>query len=191
MTHNLTALITRPLSGTLDTEKKLKSMQIECCIEPLMTIKFLPNITKSVKDSLTEGTIAIISSLQGIKSLEHNNISKDTSLIITGVATTEYAKENGFSRIAQGGNTIEETLAYIKKHYLPASHKFVHISGLHISRDLTKALPAYSIRQLVTYEAVETIYLSKITQDALKEGRIDMALFFSARTKKGALGSCL
>ena len=107
-------------------------------------------------------------------------------MFAVGQQSAAEAKAAGFSdvRNAEGGSTA---LAAATTGWAdPNSGTLLHVCGTDVAGDLAGALEAkgFSVRREVLYEAVAVEGLPGAAQAALRAGKLDAVLLFSARSAK-------
>ena len=181
-------LITRPQPDASKFERELEEAGFHPIIEPLLEILPKPDAHKAIESAL-EGLIQgiILTSRHALKALAGMQAVQDIPLYVVGPITAAAAKKAHFTNIripseTEGG--AEKLVEFIRYTCHPSGGKFIYLSGEDIRLDIGASLAqqGFVSERIVVYTAQSAETLSLTLQEALKNGDIDIATFFSART---------
>ncbi|WP_142850527.1 uroporphyrinogen-III synthase [Telmatospirillum sp. J64-1] len=174
------ALVTRPKADAEGVAQELRARGIDVQIEPLLEIVPFPGVTIDL-----DGVQALLaSSANGVRSLAAATARRDLPLLAVGDATARCAREHGFLSVESAGGDVHSLAALVRRRLDPASGTLLHAAGTDVAGDLGQDLArsGYHLRRVKLYEARKASHLSAEAVSALREERVDLALFFSPRT---------
>lgn len=175
-------LVTRPLDDALETAARLAVLGHQSVLAPLLEIRLADG-----EEIALDGVQAILAtSANGIRALVARTPRRDVAVFAVGQQSAEEARAAGFTdvRNAEGGSTA---LAKATAEWAtPANGTLLHISGADVAGDLTGMLEAagFIVRREVLYEALAVEGLPGAAQSAIRAGRLDAVLLFSARSAR-------
>jgi uroporphyrinogen-III synthase len=175
-------LVTRPLDDSLETAARLQALGHDSVIAPLLEIHY----RDGDEISLDSVQAVLATSANGIRALIRRTGRRDVAVFAVGQQSSAEASAAGFSdvRNAEGGSTA---LAAATSEWAdPNSGTLLHVCGTDVAGDLAGALEAkgFSVRREMLYEAVAIEGLPGAAQAALRAGKLDAVLLFSARSAK-------
>lgn len=172
-------LITRPEPAASVFASDLAKRGCACVISPVLHYK---DISEALPDFATYSGLVFTSAAAVAALRRQIDQLPDLPVYAVGDATAEAALNAGFTRIetAEGDALSLATLLADKQ----PTGRLLHLSGLHIARDLASLLQntSASLDRHVIYEAIEADQLSIEAVDALRNGDITDITFFSPRT---------
>jgi uroporphyrinogen-III synthase len=175
------ALVTRPREDAERFAAALAERGIEAMIEPLLEIR-------AVAAPLDlEGVQAVLfTSANGVRAFAAASPLRDLPALAVGDASAEAARRLGFARVESAGGDVADLAALAARTLSPAGGDLLHPAGSTVAGDLGVMLAAagFAVRRVVLYEAVPARALTPPTAQALREGALAMAFFFSPRTAR-------
>ena len=175
-------LVTRPLDDALETAARLTALGHQSVLAPLLEIRFADG------DEIALDAVQAIlaTSANGIRALIQRTPRRDVPVFAVGQQSAQEARHAGFAdvRNAEGGSAALAKAA--AEWASPADGPLLHISGADVAGDLAGALEAagFTVRREVLYEALAVDGLPGAAQSAIRAGRLDAVLLFSARSAK-------
>jgi uroporphyrinogen-III synthase len=174
------ALITRPHAEAEALAALLGARGIEAVIEPLIEIAHNAMVLPEF-----DGIQAILcTSANGVRALARASGERHLPLFAVGDATAARARAEGFRHVESAGGDIEDLAYLVGRRLKPEGGRLLHVAGSEVAGDLAAALApeGFTIERSVLYEARPAAALTPPTVQAIAEGAIDFALFFSPRT---------
>ncbi len=173
-------MVTRPREDSVSLQRELLRRGIEVVLEPLLSIERIADI-----DLDLEGVHALIfTSANGVRAYRTISERRDLPVFAVGDATAEACGEAGFARVASADGDVEDLAALIERSCAPRDGRLIHIAGNAAAGNLASSLAAsgFDVVRAPLYRARPASALSQAGKIALRQGRIDVALFFSPRT---------
>lgn len=183
MRRPLRALVTRQSDDAEPVAELLRGRGIEPLVEPLL---FIERRGAGAAGGLDVSGVQafLLTSANGARALAAATGERRLSVLAVGDATARAARELGFAAVASAGGDVEDLARLAAAKLDPGAGALVHAAGSVVAGDLAGRLEAsgFVVRRAVLYEAHTVDSLSPGTVEALRQGAIDMALFFSPRT---------
>ncbi len=174
------ALVTRPREDAEGIALQLARRGFEVLAEPLLRIEPLAGIAVP----LCGAQAILATSANGVRALAAATAERRLPVLAVGDASARCARDLGFSTVSSAGGDADGLVALVKARLRPEAGALIHAAGTAIAGDISGALAAagYDVRRTVLYRAETAASLSTTLVTALREGTIDLALFFSPRT---------
>lgn len=179
----MTVLITRAAEESERLAQLLAARGIDSVIDPLMTIRFLPQGADTLGPFLTGVQAVLFTSANGARAFAATTDRRDLEAFAVGDATAAAARAAGFGAVRSARGNVEDLAALVIGSLRPGDGALVHAAGSVTAGDLAGLLGAagFAVRRAVLYEAVAAEHLSEATRDALSRHQVKAALFFSPR----------
>ena len=173
-----TILLTRPLDEASVTAEKLEAMGHTVVIAPMVQIDPVSFEIPGDDRSL------IVTSKNGARYGLANIANKGRPVYAVGDQTAEEARKLGFTNVVTGPGTARQMVPILLECGLSEKRKYVHLCGTNISYNIADVLRGEGLdaKTTVTYQARPLRSFSAGVQEAMEEGEIDTALFYSPRT---------
>lgn len=173
-------LLTRPLSDSEATARKLQDLGHSSLIEPLLSLEWLdeePLDTDQVQAILLTSNNAALA-------LARQAISRDIPIFAVGAATAAAASEAGFNHVNSADGDVFALARLVARSCRPEDGEVLHLAGEDTAGDLAGSLErsGLSLRRVVVYRARPARQFSEAAVEALKNGDLDGILLFSPRT---------
>jgi uroporphyrinogen-III synthase len=151
-------------------------------IEPLLDI--IPVENAQVETEGAQGIL--VTSANGIRALARLSPRRDLAVWAVGDASARAAREMGFNRVESADGDVDSLAELVAARTDPQGGALLHAAGTVVAGDLSGRLAAlgYAVRRQILYQAVTASSLSDCLCEALREGALDLALFFSPRTAR-------
>ncbi|GHU04466.1 uroporphyrinogen III methyltransferase [Alphaproteobacteria bacterium] len=172
------ALLTRPKEDSEQLRPLVESIGFAAMIEPMLTIEFTPAA------ALPEAQGYVVTSANGARALRRKGARLDLPLWAVGEGTAEKAACLGFSDIRFAGGNVAALASLLQKDVDPQRGPLLHARGVDQAADLAGMARTFGLQLLEAplYRAEKTKTFSEPAKNALREGRIACALFFSPRS---------
>lgn len=175
-------LVTRPRADSAEIVAELSRRGFEPYLEPLLEVRFLDGPAPELA-----GVQALVfTSANGVRAFARRSPARCIPAYAVGDATARAARAAGFDRVTSSSGTVEALAALVICNSNAAAGKLLHIAGSVVAGDLAGRLSAegFQIDRAIMYAAEAADRLSTRTKEALRDGAIDYALFFSPRTAR-------
>lgn len=191
----LRVLITRPKQDALPLAETLKAQGHQVLVNSMMTIQYRRAAKQELNRLLGMKVQAmLITSANGVRALSKLTHRRDIPIITIGDASKHIARNYGFQNIMcatddEPGITRTDVVnltRYVKNKCSTARGVLVHIAGSVTAGDLEHILTnaGFVIKRIVLYNAQPMHRLEEEVVLALKEHRLDVAMFYSPRTAR-------
>ncbi|NVJ98869.1 MAG: uroporphyrinogen-III synthase [Alphaproteobacteria bacterium] len=173
-----TILVTRPMDEAAPTAEKLEAQGHRVVIAPMIQID---PVSFEIPD---DDRSLIITSKNGARHGLTNIGNKERPIFAVGQETANEAKRLGFTNITVGPGTARQLVPILLEAGISQKRKYTHLAGNVISYNIADVLRGEDIdaEATVTYQSRPLRSFSAGVQEAMEEGEIDVALFYSPRT---------
>jgi len=173
-------LLTRPQEDSSPLATRLAERGHETLVEPLLTIR--PDLTAPLELDGVAGLL--FTSANGVRAFALRSERRDLPAYAVGEATAQAARELGFASVETAGGNVESLARLVGERRRPEDGALLHAAGSVTAGDLAGALRdgGFEVRRAVLYAAEPVHALSQACATALREGRLDAAVFYSPRT---------
>ncbi|WP_231848927.1 uroporphyrinogen-III synthase [Paramagnetospirillum magneticum] len=160
----------------------LKQRGLDVMVEPLLDIAPV----EGAKPDLGGAQGILVTSANGIRALGRLTPGRELPVWAVGDASARAAREMGFTRVESAGGDVETLAELVAARVDPQGGALLHAAGTVTAGDLSGRLSAlgFQVRRQVLYRAVTATRLSDGLRDALRNGQLHLALFFSPRTAR-------
>jgi uroporphyrinogen-III synthase len=172
-------LITRPKEDAVTIAALLKERGHEPIVAPLLEVRFHdgPEIP-------LDGIQAVLAtSANGARALARRTTRRDVPLFAVGPQTEQEARNHGFASVRNAEGDSRTLAAAAAQWAAPTNGPLLHVKGAEADGALAALLKAqgFDVRTLVLYDVAAISELSSQTRGLIADGKLDAALFFSAR----------
>jgi uroporphyrinogen-III synthase len=174
------ALVTRPREDSESVALALAARGLQVMIEPLLEIEPIPGAV--VDAAGTQGIL--VTSANGIRALARLHGDRALPVWAVGDASAKVSRDLGYQIVESAGGDVDSLADLVSARLDPARGVLLHAAGSVNAGDLAGLLGerGFQVRRQVLYRAVTAETLTPTLRDALREGSIHLALFFSPRT---------
>jgi len=174
------ALVTRPQPGAAQTAAALTARGVDALVEPMLTIEFLPPDTLD----LGEVQALLFTSANGARAFAAASPERRLPVLAAGDATARAARAAGFGQVRSAAGDAGALARLAARCCDPAAGALLHACGADVAGDLAGSLAGagFAVRRAALYRARPAGTLSPALLEALRSGRLRLALFFSPRT---------
>jgi uroporphyrinogen-III synthase len=178
------ALVTRPLEDAAPLVRALADRGIEAIVAPLLAIAPLVDAERRLSDALIGAQAVLFTSANGARIFAASSPRRELPVFAVGDASAAAARIAGFRAVTSAGGDVSDLAALIRAKLAPQHGALVHAAGSVVAGDLGAALEAtgFTYRRAVIYDAVTAETLPSKAMAALRDGALELALFFSPRT---------
>jgi uroporphyrinogen-III synthase len=178
----LRLLVTRPEEDAAETAAELAALGHEVIVQPLFAIAFMPPPVPVTKP----GALAF-TSRNGVRAFlrwPEATGWRDLPAFAVGDATAAFLRAEHFTDIRTAAGDTEALAGLIAADFPPASGAIVYPAPREGAYDLASVLGAkgFAVRRFEAYGTIAATRLDDAVQTALRDRRLDGALFFSRRT---------
>ncbi len=173
-----TILVTRPITEANVTAEKLEAAGNRVVIAPALQVE---PVSFEIPD---ENRSIIITSQNGARMGLANIGNKTRPIFAVGDKTADEARKLGFTNITVGPGTARQMVPLLLECGVTETRKYTHLCGSTLAYNICDVLRGEGLdaETTVTYQTRANRNLSMGVQEALDEGEIDIALFYSPRT---------
>ena len=178
------ALVTRPLEDAAPLVRALADRGIETIVAPLLAIARVPEAARRLTDALIGAQALLFTSANGARIFAAASPRRELPVFAVGDASAAAARIAGFRTVTSAGGDVTDLAALVAAKLAPQNGALVHAAGSAVAGDLGGALEAagFTYRRAVIYDAVTAEALPPDAAAAMREGAVELALFFSPRT---------
>jgi uroporphyrinogen-III synthase len=175
-------LVTRPREDSERLAQLLEQRRHEVLIEPLFTIE--PELEAPL--DLDDVQALLMTSANGVRAFALRSQRRDLRVFAVGDATAETARAFGFADVESAGGDVGDLVRLVGDRAQPEHGVLLHVAGSAVAGDLAADLQTlgFAVRRVMLYRAEAATALSDEVAAALRDGRIDVVLFFSPRTAR-------
>lgn len=175
-------LITRPVAAAAPLIAELQARRHDVILAPMLNIE--PQDFQDV-DIEEVGAVALTSA-NAVPALETSFPAKDIPVFAVGGVSGAAARSAGFSDVQVADGDVESLARLIQGRRAPENGTILHMCGEHTAGELSVVLGAagYRAETRIVYRAVAATALPGEAAMALAGGKVDAALFFSARSAR-------
>jgi uroporphyrinogen-III synthase len=179
-----TILITRPEPQAELTALSLREAGYTPILAPAITLKALPDVATQVA-ALNHQVDGVVATSQfAIQILDSNGLNRDLPLYVTGKALEELARDYGFTTVHAAEGNAQSLLRWMLARPDLKTHQLAVVHGNNIAVDLVTPLrdAGFRVHRQALYQSRIARTLPPEAIAALREGKVDIALFYSAFT---------
>ena len=173
-------LVTRPLQDGEEIASRLAAMGHEALLAPLLTVRLLEDAPLDIA-----GVQAIlVTSANGARALARRVSSRDIAIFTVGPQSAEAAKQEGFLRIRSADGDAGMLADAVSGWADPGAGIMLHAAGQDSGSVLSEKLTAlgFQTRRQNLYRMERAAHLPPDAANALRQGKVGAALFFSPKS---------
>lgn len=173
-------LVTRPKEDSAALKQELRKRGVTMLLDPMLAIQRIGDAAVNLDSA--QGLL--FTSSNGVRAFETLSRERDLPAWCVGDETARTARTAGFKEVHSAAGDVDALANFVVAHASPGNGRMVHIAGTVSGGDLTRVLRAsgFAVDRVPLYEAVPATSLGEDTKNALRQGLLDAALFFSPRT---------
>jgi uroporphyrinogen-III synthase len=171
-------LVTRPLEDGAQTARELALRGHEALLAPLLATRFFDG-----PELALEGVQAILAtSANGVRALARRTTLRHLPLFAVGPQTTAQARTLGFANVKNADGDAVALAKKVRDWANPAQGALLQVAGEGNDGKLAASLCDFSVRREILYAVTPAGKMPAQAGEALRQGRIQAALFFSPRS---------
>jgi uroporphyrinogen-III synthase len=176
-------LVTRPEPDAQAQAETLAVRGHEAVLAPLLIVETIHGVPLDL-DGVQAVIVTSRNTLRALAGHAERERAFRLPLFAVGEASALKAMKVGFPDVTAGTNTAKDLVPLIAGALDPKAGPLVHLSGETLAFDLKSALEAqgFEVRRKILYRALPARELPPPALSALREGRLDAAIFMSPRT---------
>ncbi|HEX4105064.1 MAG TPA: uroporphyrinogen-III synthase [Rhizomicrobium sp.] len=173
----LRILVTRPREDGEEIARHLAAMGHHILLAPLLTVKFL----EGSPPDLHGVQAVLITSANGARGLARRTPNRNAAIFAVGPQTAAAAREAGFLRVQSAAGDAATLARAVARWAGPAAGILLHVAGEDANNALCERLTAHGFqtRRENLYRMEKAARLSDEAAQAIRQGEVDAALFFS------------
>ena len=173
-------LITRPRAEAERLADELRGRGIDSLIAPMLEVRGID----AVLPDLTAFQALFVTSARGLHAFAAATEARDLAVYAVGGASARAAIGLGFADVVNADGDVAALVERVEAVLDPADGPLLHPTGAHVAGDPSAALETagFKLESVVLYEAVAVAALADAAVEAMRDGALDAALFFSPRT---------
>ncbi len=173
-------LVTRPEEDAARIATLLKDRGHEPIVAPLLRVRF----HDGPEFPLDGVQVVLATSANGIRALARRSTRRDVPVFAVGPQTEEEARKDGFQTVRNAHGDSRSLAAATLQWASPSKGRLLHVKGAEADGTLAALLKAqgFEVQGAILYDVAAVSKLPDETREGLATGRIDAALFFSARS---------
>jgi uroporphyrinogen-III synthase len=181
-----TVLVTRPEPQAELTALSLREAGYTTILAPSITLRALPDVATQVATLNHQVDGVMATSQFAIQILDSNGLNRDLPLYVTGTALAQLARDYGFTTVHAAEGNAQSLLRWMMARSELKTHQLAVVHGNNIAVDLVTPLAdaGFRVHRQALYQSRAARVLPPEVIAALKEGAVDMVLFYSAFTAR-------
>jgi uroporphyrinogen-III synthase len=175
-------LVTRPAEDGAEIARRLAELGHEALLAPLLTVA----IHDGAPLDLAGVQAVLATSANGVRALARRTTARDFPIFAVGPQTAQAAAEAGFIRIRNADGDAAALADAVPGWADPSAGALLHVVGQEGSGWLAETLTArgFTVRREVLYRVDAAAQLPPAAADALMQGTVQAAMFFSPRSAR-------
>ena len=175
-------LVTRPDPDGARLCDRLRAAGHAVITAPLLTIIFENDLSIAPDDFQA----FLLTSANGVRALAQLTPKRETRLFCVGDATARTADALGFVHIDSAGGDVDTLAALVRDRLSPGDKALLHVAGSVVAGDLKGMLEqsGFKVERVTAYRAEPARHLPQEALGAIRDGALDLALFYSPRTAR-------
>lgn len=173
-------LVTRPLPEGEAIARRLAAMGHQALLAPLLSVKFLDGAALD----LAGIQAVLVTSANGVRALMRRTPNRRPAIFAVGPQSAKAAREAGFLRVRSASGEAATLAQAVARWADPAAGVLLHASGEEAGDALCERLTArgFQARREILYRMEKAARLSPQAADAIRQGEVGAALFFSPKS---------
>jgi uroporphyrinogen-III synthase len=168
-------LVTRPEPDASETAARLRALDIEAVVEPLLVAQTLTT-TLPPRDGFAALAITSANALRALHDRGETPRLRGLPVYTVGDRSAAVARDMGFARVVSAAGNVDDLIALLA--HAGVEGPILYPSARHQAGDLAKALAPHGV-MVITVPVYEMIPAARLSADI---GTLDGALFYSRRT---------
>jgi uroporphyrinogen-III synthase len=175
-------LVTRPLEDGEEIAEKLRAMGHQPLLAPLLSTDF----HDGPEPDFTGVQAILASSANGVRALIRRTDRRDLPIFAVGPQTADEAQKARFAMVKNANGDAVALAQATMRWTTPGAGALLHVCGEEAPGTLGEMLTAhgFTVRRCALYAVHPASRLPPETEAALKQQKVDGALFFSPRSAR-------
>lgn len=175
-------LVTRPVEDGAEIARRLAELGHEALLAPLLTVA----IHDGAPLPLAGVQAVLATSANSVRALARRTAARDLPVFAVGPQTAQAAAEAGFIRVRNADGDAAALADAVPGWADPGAGALLHVVGEEGSGWLAETLTArgFTVRREVLYRVEAAAQLPAAAADALRQGTVQAAMFFSPRSAR-------
>jgi uroporphyrinogen-III synthase len=181
-------LVTRPEADGAAIARRLEALGHQPLLAPLLTVHLLPHPPLELR-----GVQAVLAtSANGVRAFAENQPVRDLPLFTVGPQSAAAARDLNFTHVRSAGGDAAALADMAAESLQPDAGPLLHVAAEEADSGLADRLAAegFHLRRENLYRVEVARHLPDDAAQALRQGVVDAALFFSPRSA-GIFAQCL
>ncbi|HEX4370418.1 MAG TPA: uroporphyrinogen-III synthase [Rhizomicrobium sp.] len=176
----LRILVTRPREDGEEIARRLAAMGHQTLLAPLLSVKFLDGAPLD----LAGIQAVLVTSANGVRALARRTPNRRPAIFAVGAQTATAARDAGFLRVQSAAGDAATLAQAVARWADPRAGVLLHASGEEAGNALCERLTArgFQARHEILYRMEKVARLPEQTVQAIRQGEVDAALFFSPKS---------
>jgi uroporphyrinogen-III synthase len=176
----LRILVTRPREEGEKIARRLAAMGHQTLLAPLLSVKFLDGAPLD----LAGIQAVLVTSANGVRALARRTPNRHAAIFAVGPQSAAAAREAGFLRVQSASGDAAALAQAVVRGADPAAGILLHASSEEAGNALCERLTArgFQTRREVLYRMEKAARLPPQAVDAIRQGEVGAALFFSPQS---------
>lgn len=175
-------LVTRPLEDGQEIAAHLAGLGHRALLAPLLT----PYFPDGPEPDFQNVQAVLVTSANGVRALARRTARRDLPIFAVGPQTTQEAQAAGFPRVKNADGDAKTLADATARWTTPEKGVLLHVCGEEAPGTLADMLMAsgFTVRRAVLYRVDAATALPPEAEQALRDGALDAAQFFSPRSAR-------
>lgn len=175
-------LVTRPLEDGEEIAARLAELGHRALLAPLLA----PHFVEGPEPDFRDVQAILITSANGIRALVRRAARRDLPIFAVGPQTTQEALQAGFTDVRNADGDARKLAEATARWTTPGKGVLLHVCGEEAPGTLADTLTGsgFTVRRAVLYRVDAATALPPEAQQALRDGTLDAAQFFSPRSAR-------
>lgn len=175
-------LVTRPLEDGAEIAARLAELGHRALLAPLLA----PHFVAGPEPDFRDVQAILFTSANGIRALVRRTARRDLPIFAVGPQTAGEARQAGFTDIRNADGDAKKLAEATVRWTTPSKGVLLHVCGEEAPGTLADTLTGsgFTVRRAVLYRVDAATALPPEVQQALRDGTLDAAQFFSPRSAR-------
>jgi uroporphyrinogen-III synthase len=175
-------LVTRPREDGREIATRLARMGHQALLAPLLA----PHFHDGADVPLEDVQAILATSANGVRALARRLTRRDFSIFAVGPQTAEEAQKAGFSDVRSADGDAKDLALAASRWAAQGKGVLLHVCGEEAPGTLAEnlTLRGFKVRRCALYHMETATQMPQEARDALGQGQLDAAMFFSPRSAR-------
>jgi uroporphyrinogen-III synthase len=175
-------LVTRPQEDGVEIAARLAERGHQALVAPLLA----PHFHDGRELALGGIQAILVTSANAVRALVRRTTRRDIPVFAVGPQTAGEARDAGFRDVKDANGNLEDLTALIARTASPDRGAMLYVRGEPSRQGLSEQLSrrGFMVRTETLYEVIAAQRLTWDAAEALRQGQLDAAMFFSSRSAR-------